>query len=295
MAYNRGVDFIKLDYITPGSPQNGGNLPPDNSGAVIAYHRAIQNCGRQIRLDISWKLERKDPKFFDIWSSNADSMRTDQDINNSNSTTFLNWATVQRAIDNYRDLVSGVIANSDEPSLRIFPDMDSLFVGNDESIAGVGDRKRETIATHWIGAAANLITGSDLTRMDSLGIKLLTDDEGQLAADFTSHFPMQPRNPRTGGSEPRQCQAWLSGPDLGGDGQAILVLANYGPDEGQAGFGTRHRGLQTITASWDDLGLSIPYSVFNIWARREEGVSDRFISATLDEGESVMLRLTPLA
>lgn len=67
---------MKLDFVTPGSPDNGQSLPTDQSGTVIAWHNAIKNNGSQIRLDISWKLDRTQ-KYFDIWNSNADSMRTD--------------------------------------------------------------------------------------------------------------------------------------------------------------------------------------------------------------------------
>ena len=64
----RGVDMIKLDYVTPGSPDNGANLLKDNSGIVVCYHNAIAQQKRQIRLDISWKLSRDEP-YYTIWST----------------------------------------------------------------------------------------------------------------------------------------------------------------------------------------------------------------------------------
>ena len=64
----RGVDMIKLDYVTPGSPDNGVNLLKDNSGIVVCYHNAIAQQKRQIRLDISWKLCRDEP-YYNIWSN----------------------------------------------------------------------------------------------------------------------------------------------------------------------------------------------------------------------------------
>jgi alpha-galactosidase len=64
----RGVDFIKLDYVTPGSPDNGAGIPADNSGSVKSYHKAIAQSGRQMRLDISWKLERNDT-YYSIWKN----------------------------------------------------------------------------------------------------------------------------------------------------------------------------------------------------------------------------------
>ncbi len=64
----RGVDMVKLDYVTPGSPDNGVNLLENNSGIVVCYHNAIAQQKRQIRLDISWKLSRDEP-FYTIWNT----------------------------------------------------------------------------------------------------------------------------------------------------------------------------------------------------------------------------------
>ena len=63
----RDVNMIKLDYVTPGSPDNGVNLLKDNSGIVVCYHNAIAQQRRPIRLNISWKLSRDQP-FYTIWS-----------------------------------------------------------------------------------------------------------------------------------------------------------------------------------------------------------------------------------
>jgi alpha-galactosidase len=287
----RGVDLIKLDYVTPGSPDNGGNLPANNSGSVIAYHNAIANSGSSIRLDISWKLERNST-YMDIWESSADSMRTDQDINNSKADTLVSWATVQRAIDNYRDYVAQAVSRSTEPILSIFPDMDNWYVGNSEDITGVDDTKRTTIASHWIGAAANTITGSDLTQLDDAGKGFLTypfiyPD----LADFTAAYPMQPRNPGTGGTDSKQLQAWIGGP--GDDGRVLIVLVNYGPDEGQGGFGTQLTGSQEVSVSWEDLGISGSYQADEIWNQEDPTEVSGSISATLVEGESRMFMLTP--
>jgi alpha-galactosidase len=284
----RGVDLIKLDYVTPGSPSNGGNLPPDNSGEVIAYHKAIAASGRRMRLNISWKLERNET-YFKIWSSNADSMRTDQDINNSNEDTFIEWATVQRAIENYRDFISRVVNATTEPVTTIYPDMDSLFVGNGEAITGVTDSMRQTIATHWIGAGANLITGSDMTKIDELGVRLLTDKNAMEVADSTAKYPMQPRNPGTGRNDSKQLQAWIAGPD--DSGNAVVVLVNYGPDEGQGGFGTKIEGKQLVKATFSDLGISGKFGVKNVWTGEDMGTMDNEVSATLDAGESLLLKL----
>jgi alpha-galactosidase len=245
-----------------------------------------------MRLDISWKLERN-KTYFKIWESNADSMRTDQDINNSGSKTFVKWATVQRAIDNYRDFISRVVATGMEQPLSISPDMDNLYIGNTKSVTGVSDMMRKTIATHWIGAAANLISGSDMTRLDALGVKLLTDPAGREVAKFTARYPMQARNPGSGRNESKQLQAWVAGPDNEGVGRAIVVLANYGPDQGQGGFRTYLRGQQIVRATWEDLGLCGVYEVSNVWEHKQLGTADGEIFGVLEEGESLMLSLLP--
>ncbi len=64
----RGADMIKLDYVTPGSPDNGVHRLENNSGIVVCYHNAIAQQKRQIRLDISCKVSRDEP-FYTIWST----------------------------------------------------------------------------------------------------------------------------------------------------------------------------------------------------------------------------------
>ncbi|KAJ2968046.1 hypothetical protein NQ176_g9370 [Zarea fungicola] len=136
-----GVDMIKLDFITPGSPQNGANLACDSSPAVKAYETAIKRSGRQIRLDISWKLCRNET-WLPVWSGLADSLRTDQDLNNYGHNTFMAWQVGQRAINNYREYI-GLQAQRNVP-VTTYPDLDSLFVGNAEGLTGVNDSIRTT-------------------------------------------------------------------------------------------------------------------------------------------------------
>jgi alpha-galactosidase len=278
---------VKLDFVTPGSPDNGQSLPTDQSGSVIAWHNAIKNNGSQIRLDISWKLDRTQ-KYFDIWNSNADSMRTDQDLNNSGSTTLVSWGTVQRAIENYRQWIVAGLQFFDE--LNIYPDLDNLFSGNPENISGLSNGQRTTVFAHWIGAGANLILGNDLTTLDDFGTSLLTNAQALQIADFTAQFPIQPRNPGTGGQNAAQLQAWIAGPSS--SGEAVVVLTNLGPDNGQGGFNTQTSGVQTVTATWSDLGISGQFNVQDIFNNKSLGTVSDQVSAQLDEGESVLLHLT---
>jgi len=97
--------------MTPGSPQAGEDLPTDSSGAATAYHQAIQNTGVDMRLDISWKLDRSDP-YWGIWQNSSDSLRVDQDINNTGDDTFVKWQTVLRTLEFYRQFIVEQLVSS---------------------------------------------------------------------------------------------------------------------------------------------------------------------------------------
>lgn len=281
-----GVDMIKLDFVTPGSPQNGANLVCNNSAAVEAYHKAIANSGRQIRLDLSWKLCRNET-YLPVWSSLADSIRTDQDIDNYGYNTFVAWQVVQRAIENYRQYI--LLQKQRNVPITLYPDMDNLFVGNAANLTGVSDAQRITIMNHWLGAAANLIIGSDLNQLDDLGTKLLTSNESIQAADFFAQYPMQPRNPGTGDNVPQQLQAWIAGPS--DNNEAYVLVVNYGPDQGHGGFGTSLTGVQNVTVSLADLGIAgKSWEFSDVWNGNSSTVSTSF-TAYLDEGESQLLHL----
>lgn len=275
--------------MTPGSPDNGAHLVANNSGSVIAYHNAITQSGRQMRLDISWKLERN-KTYYDIWRANADSMRTDQDINNSGADNFTMWQTVQRAIDNYRQYI--VLQIPKQEQISIYPDMDNLFVVNPATISGVTDAQRQSIMSHWIGAAANLIHGGDMTNIDSLGMKLATWPDAIAAADFCAEYPMQPRNPGTGGTAAMQKQAWIAGPNPEGEARAILV--NLGPAGPQAGFNTADAGVIPVNVSLEDLGIDgSSWGWQDVWGSENGTIENGGeISFDLDEGGSRFLKLT---
>lgn len=244
-----------------------------------------------MRLDISWKLERNST-YYDIWRANADAMRTDQDINNSGKTIFVAWATIQRAIDNYRQYIVETSVSDPTQLISIYPDMDNLFVANPANVSGVTDAERTTIMSHWIGAAANFIVGSDLTNIDSHGMKLLTDPLVMEMADFAAMYPMQPRNPETGGTDSMQLAAWIGGPSR--NGTALVILANYGPDEGQGGFNTSYVGVQNVSITLDDLGIGgSNWAVEHVWTKKMGKVeSGGSLSAMLDAGESELLKLS---
>ncbi|KAL1964963.1 hypothetical protein VTN77DRAFT_6163 [Rasamsonia byssochlamydoides] len=310
-----GVDMIKLDYMTPGSPDAGETLPANNSLAAVAYHNAIQQSGRSIRLDLSWKLDRDEGNDWQIWRTHADALRLDQDINNSGQSTLVSFATVQRAIEQYRIFIN---QQEEDPTrqgipIMIRPDMDNMYVGNPQSLTGLSDVERYTVAIHWVGAGANLITGSDLTQIDALGQELLYDPEVLSIADFTANYPMQPKNPFNtadpGSQASSQLQAWIAGPDTNNQ-NAVVVLANYGPDQGQGGFGTSLEGVQLVNISLADLGIADgqPNGAPGWNVRRvlggggsggadhtDLGITSTFMACNLGPGESALYKLTAVS
>lgn len=155
--------------------------------------------------------------------------------------------------------------------------------------------------SHWIGAASNLIIGSDLTQLDGLGIGLLTDKDAMGVADFTAHYPMQPRNPGTGLDSAQQLQAWIAGPATApsgasdgtqwAQGDAVVLLANYGPDQGQGNFNTTLGGEQYVAAAFADLGISGSFQIMDVWNKTTWGPESLGVNATLGEGESRLLWL----
>ncbi|KAM4067310.1 hypothetical protein HRG_001285 [Hirsutella rhossiliensis] len=246
-----GVDYIKLDYITPGSPANGVNLPGDESREVRMWYNAIKTLRKMITLSISWKLDRS-KKYFDIWRANADSMRVDQDIQTYKKTPRVSWENVLR-------------------TLKIIW----------KDISGLTYDQRKSVFIHWIGSSAELNLGDDLTRPDHQGIALLTDPDALSAADFTANYPMQPRNPGSGGNSWKNQNAWISGPSR--SGEFIAVLANYDKS-----------GSQTIAAKWSDLGVSGTYECFDVFGKSTRKV-DSELRAELKGFQSVMYRCTTRA
>ncbi|KAI0004379.1 glycoside hydrolase [Xylariaceae sp. FL0662B] len=306
-----GVDMVKLDYVTPGSDLESATesspRPADDSGSVVAMHKAITRHAPHMQLDISWRLEREEP-FFTKWQLNADTLRVDRDINFGKNP--VEWGPTQRTIEQYRQFITEQTSDParwNEP-IMIRPDMDSLVVATSSSgspWSGYNKVERYAQAILWLGAGANLISGSDMTKVDDLGKKLLTDPEVLEAAAFTANYPIVPRNPSNtanpGSSGPSQLQAWISGPD--GSGTAIVVLSNLGPDQcwdNECSYNTQTAGDQLLTVTLKDLGIGgdrwFVRRVLGGGGRGGEdntdiGVADTELSWWLSEHESVLLKL----
>jgi alpha-galactosidase len=217
-------------------------------------------------------------------------MRIAVDINNNGAKSFVSMWKIQGTIEQYRLYINQLAASKSLMKLR--PDFDNLFVGNPAEVSGITDGQRITVMSHWIGAAANLILGSDLTNLDALGTKLITSANGNAAADFCGQLPMQPRNPGTGSNQPMQLQTWICGPST--IGQAYVILTNLGPNLCRGGYVTVGTGPQKVLIKLTDLGLTGDgYLVRDVWNGNSTTVAaGGRLSAVLGEGESQFWRLT---
>lgn len=300
----RGVDFIKLDYVTPGSDLDGSAndvKPANSSGAVAAYHSAITRLAPSMRLGLSWRLDRTDP-WWSLWRANADALRLDRDINYGRNP--VQWDTVQRAAEQYRQYMHQQVSDPSRRGqpIRIRPDMDSLLVSapaSASSWSGLNTVERYGQAILWVGAGANLIAGSDLTQVDVLGRRLLTHPEVLDAAAFAAEYPMVPRLP---GDRPTQLQAWIAGPNRAGD-TALVVLTNFGPDLCHDGctFDTQLPGPQQVRVTFAQLGIDgASWFVRRVLGNGDNnngdftdlGPQSDFLAKNLSEHENVMYKLT---
>ncbi len=189
--------------------------------------------------------------------------------------TFTSFDAVQRVIEAYRVFITQQTLDPTRQTIPIAirPDMDNTYIGNPQSLSGLSDVQRYTMAIHWLGAGANLITGSDETTRDTLGYMLMYDEEATALATFTATYPMQPRNPTgsptVGGSDALALQAWIAGPSP--DGTAVVVLANYGSDSYLSKRESACVALGTCPTGSSEELVTIPLTALGIGAGMENG------------------------
>lgn len=130
-----------------------------------------------------------------------------------------------------------------------------------------------------------------LTIYTDTGRSILTNADALAVADFAATYPIRPRNPGTGLRRAKQLQAWIGGPSP--SGETVVLLANYGPDQGSSGFQSSLSGPQNVSVTWADLGIAGSFKAKDVWKGLDLGeVSDGF-NATLREGESLLIRMVP--
>jgi hypothetical protein len=233
-----GVDFIKLDGVTPGSYSD--DLSIDNRDDVVAWSTAIARSGRPIWLTVSWAVDKD---YQDVWTKYANGRRIDDDVEcESRCATLTNWPRIEKR---FRDLPSWQETAS--PS-HGWNDLDSLDIG-DGDLDGLSMDEKRSAMTIWSMANAPLYLGGDLTRLDDAGKRLATNDE-VIAVDQSG----KPARQVLGGD----LNAWVS--DLG-NGRYYVSLTNM-------------NATSTVAKlPWNVLGLTGARRMRDLWNHQELGPS----------------------
>jgi hypothetical protein len=241
-----GIDYIKLDSVTPGSYND--NLNIDNIPDVMAYSKAIGQSGRSIWLTISWAL---DEDYISDWQQSSNARRIEGDVECEGDCPLLtNWPRIEVR---FLDLPSW--EHTSGPTLG-WNDLDSLELGNGAT-DGITDTEQQTAMTLWAMANAPLTLGGDLTKLTSFGKQALTNDE-VLAVDQSGHPATQINAGFT--------QVWAS--NLG-NGAYYVALFNL------------NALPSSVTFDWNDLGFQTAVSVRDLWSHTELGPQAKSISAVL--------------
>jgi hypothetical protein len=253
-----GYDFLKLDGVGPGSGRGGDNY--DNVADVAAWRKAIDATGRPIHLDLAWSL---DPGHAADWQANADSWRVDTDVE-CYCRTLVTW---DNSVDDRWADVPGWTPFAGAAGVN---NLDALDVGNG-TMDGLTDAERRSYATLWAISAAPLFTGDDLTRLDSVGMSLLTNRE-VIAVDQQG-IPARPVMP-TGDR-----QVWGL---RNTDGSYTVALFNLGA------------APATVTAYWSSFGFTGRASVHDLWTHRTDGGAQDRVSVRLPAHGSSLFRVVPV-
>jgi hypothetical protein len=233
-----GVDFIKLDGVTPGSYSD--DLSIDNREDVVAWSKAIARSGRPMWFTVSWQVDKD---YNDIWAGYANARRIDDDVEcEGRCATLTNWPRTEKR---FRDLPGWQDAAG---PTKGWNDLDTLDIADGE-LDGLSLDEKRSAMTIWAMANAPLYLGGDLTKVDPDGLKLATNDD-VLAVDQSGH----PARQVLGGDKP----VWVS--DLGG-GRYYVALFNM------------TGAPATVTLPWRLLGIPGALRVRDLWTHRELGPS----------------------
>ena len=250
-----GIDFIKLDAVSPGSYSD--NLNIDAIPDVQAFSQAIAQSGRKIWLTLSWAL---DEDYVSDWQQNSNARRIEGDVEcEGDCPNLTEW---QRILVRFYDLIGWESASG--PTLG-WNDLDSLEVGN--TTDGITETEQQTAMTLWSLANAPLSLGGDLTQLTPFGLKLLTNEE-VLEVQRSGH----PAKQVSGGFTP----VWVS--DLG-DGSYYVGIFNLNA------FATR------VKVDWKDLGFAGAAQIRDLWNHVELEASPGVFSDVLPGHGARLLRV----
>jgi hypothetical protein len=275
------VDFIKLDFVGPG----GGNLPADNREDVRQWHQAILATHRPIWLELSNWLSIDQAA---LWRATSNGWRIENDVEcypcgRSNDPAIKgNLTTWTKVAERFSDLVPWIAYAN--PGAGNKPggwnDLDSLELGNGDK-DGITTTERQTMFTLWAISCAPLYLGTDLTRMDSGDLAIITNRN--LIAINQAGIPAKPLDIQQLRKRPQQ--AWIT---LNRDGSAVLALFNLGPDNTSIKFSWRE-----IDALRNTHFAAHPPVLTDLVTNQKVTGSPDGIDLSLDSHASRVFRLAP--
>ncbi|MEV6942824.1 carbohydrate-binding protein [Streptomyces sp. NPDC051172] len=253
-----GYDFLKLDGVGPGSSKSGDNH--NNVADVAAWHRAIVDTGRPIHLELSWSL---DISHAADWKKYSDGWRIDTDVE-CYCNTLVTWE------NSVNDRWNDAPAWSREAGPGGWNDLDAVDVGNG-AMDGLTKAERQSYMTLWAIDKSPLFTGDDLTRLDSYGLSLLTNEE-VIAVDQNTSPVARPVTPM--GDQ----QVWGT---RNPDGTYTVALFNLGDSPA------------AVTADWASFGFTGAAAVRDLWNHQDLGTYKNRITSTLPAHGSRLFTVKP--
>jgi hypothetical protein len=271
------IDFIKVDDLS---------APRYHTAEVEAIRKAIDKTHRPIVLSTS-------PGATPIGQGEHVEMHANQ------------WRISNDFWDDWRALYAQFKRLDDWTPFRgpgHFPDADMLPVGNirawqeANNWTHLSHDELITLMTLWSMARSPLIIGANLPKNDDFTLSILTNDE-VLAVDQDSINNRQLFN-RDGRI------AWLA--DVPNSKVKYLALFNASPPAPASGRGASSAQppdaaatepapatAMTVSVPLDDLGLTGPCRVRDLWAHKDLDAVDRAVSATVNSHGAVLYRLDP--
>ncbi|BDI30095.1 hypothetical protein CCAX7_21460 [Capsulimonas corticalis] len=246
-----GIDYLKLDGVGPGSDSE-----VDSRDDVRAYSEGLRKTGRPIWLEVSWRLDHQHAAF---WQKYAQGRRINDDID-SLTPKITGWSQIMKRFQ------EAPLWSEDAGPGKGWNDFDSLPIGNG-SMDGLTESERRLVMTFWAINCAPLYNGDDLSKLDSFGLKLLTNDE-VIALDQAAH----PAVPMVGGAH----QVWRAD---NGDGSYTVALLNLGAEPA------------TVAADWSFLGLASVQPVRDLWSYTDLGPQRNKFQAMLPPHSARLIRV----
>lgn len=253
-----GYDFLKLDGVGPGSFKSGDNY--NNVADVAAWQKSIAATGRPIHLEISWSL---DIGHAADWKQYSNGWRIDTDVE-CYCNTLVSWE------NSVNDRWDDAPAWSDKAGPGGWNDLDAIDVGNGE-MDGLTRAERQSYMTLWAINKSPLYTGDDLTKLDSYGVSLLTNQE-VIAVDQNDSPVARPVTPM--GDQ----QVWGT---KNSDGSYTVALFNLGDSPA------------SVTAHWASFGFTGNASVRDLWNKENLGTYKNEITEALPAHGSRLFTVKP--